>query len=100
MGAVDASDSEKLAALASLDANETAWDYLVRAWRRCKAQEGPLRKVSHLSRGRGCRIRRHLLVNALSVAHTSSPPPSRIPHHKNLPAAAASGKRCWTSCAG
>ncbi|KDN44722.1 hypothetical protein K437DRAFT_256865 [Tilletiaria anomala UBC 951] len=38
-------DADKLTALASLDKEETCWDYLIRAWRRCKQEELSLKKT-------------------------------------------------------
>lgn len=45
----NADDSVMLTVLASLDENETSWDWLVGCWKRCEKEKGKARKVSHPS---------------------------------------------------
>lgn len=45
-GDVMSDDAEKLQVLASLPEDSTSWDYLCTAWKRCRAEEMRVRKVS------------------------------------------------------
>lgn len=45
-GNVMSDDSDQLAVLASLPKGQTSYDYLVGAWKRCRAQESKTRKVN------------------------------------------------------
>ena len=66
-GEIDASDADKLAALASLDSEETSWDYLVKAWRRSKAEEQSLKRVSsHFEKT----IQEFMLITSASIRHS------------------------------
>lgn len=39
-------DPQSLTVLASLDENETSWDWLISCWKRCEKEKAKARKVS------------------------------------------------------
>lgn len=49
-GDVMSDDGEKLQVLASLPSDVTSWDYLCQAYRRCRAEESQVKKVSRATR--------------------------------------------------